>query len=102
MKGTILGPDGAPLAGARAESLQDYYRFWNHQPLPTNEFLVEGIGPGESRRLLFAHEEKMNQPNDVAIAPNGTVPGSWLVVIDPSGPGINQGPATDHTTVVAP
>jgi hypothetical protein len=37
-----------------------------------------------------------------AIMPNGTTQGSWLVVIDPAGPGINQGPATDHTTVVAP
>jgi hypothetical protein len=37
-----------------------------------------------------------------AIMPNGTAPGSWLVVIDPAGPGINQGPAIDHTTVVAP
>jgi len=37
-----------------------------------------------------------------AIEPNGTTQGSWLVVIDPAGPGINQGPVTDHTTVVAP
>jgi hypothetical protein len=37
-----------------------------------------------------------------AIVPDGAVQGSWLVVIDPAGPGINQGPATDHTTVVAP
>jgi hypothetical protein len=56
--GKVVDPDGAPLAGCRIEGLQDYYRMWSYQPLPTAEFLVEGLGPRDTRDLLIYHEGK--------------------------------------------
>ncbi len=58
VKGTVVDPDGKPLAGTRIEGLQDYYRFWSYEPLPSAEFTVEGIGPEDERDLLVMHAEK--------------------------------------------
>lgn len=57
VKGKVVGPDGEPLAGARIEGLQES-RIWSDEPLPSAEFLVEGIGRGASRDLLVYHEAK--------------------------------------------
>ncbi len=58
VKGKVVGPDGEPLAGTRIEGLQDHFRIWSHEPLPTAEFVVEGIGPVATRDLLVSHEGK--------------------------------------------
>ena len=87
--GTVLGPDGKPLAGAIANSLTGDDGFWNPQPLKTAEFRVLALKPGQSRRLLFAHTEKRlagsllvrgdeKDPLTVKLEPWGTLTG-WLV-----------------------
>jgi protocatechuate 3,4-dioxygenase beta subunit len=84
--GTIVGPDGAPLAGARIEGLQDHFRIWSREPLPTAEFLVEGLGPDAARDLVVYHDEKklagayrieagQMGPITVKLEPCGTVTG---------------------------
>jgi RNA polymerase sigma factor (sigma-70 family) len=60
LTGTVLGPDGQPLAGARAFGLHSYAfsSYWSREPLPTAEFTAYGLGEGRPRRLLFLHEGK--------------------------------------------
>ena len=58
VKGTILGPDGERLAGARINGLMDYFRVWERDPLPTAEFEVLSLGSDDTRGLLFYHEGK--------------------------------------------
>jgi RNA polymerase sigma factor (sigma-70 family) len=55
--GTVLGPDGKPLAGARACGLLSYaYTYWDYEPLKSAEFQVFGLSPDRPRTLLFLHE----------------------------------------------
>jgi RNA polymerase sigma factor (sigma-70 family) len=58
--GTVLGPDGKPLAGAQALGLTAYgtARNWTRQPLPTADFTVYGLDDGAGRDVLFVHPEK--------------------------------------------
>jgi beta-lactamase regulating signal transducer with metallopeptidase domain len=56
--GTVIDPDGKPLAGTRIEGLQDYFRQWSYQPLASGEFTIEGLGPEGERELLVLHTEK--------------------------------------------
>jgi protocatechuate 3,4-dioxygenase beta subunit len=54
LQGSVVGPDGKPLTGARA---------WNALPeqlvtLETDAFTVGGLEPRRSRTLLFIHDEK--------------------------------------------
>jgi protocatechuate 3,4-dioxygenase beta subunit len=54
LQGSVVGPDGKPLTGARA---------WNALPeqletLETDAFTVRGLEPKRSRTLLFIHDEK--------------------------------------------
>ncbi|MDR3620620.1 MAG: M56 family metallopeptidase [Paludisphaera borealis] len=58
VKGRVVDANGEPMAGARIEGLQDHFRTWSHEPMPSAEFLVEGIGEGASRDLLVYHEGK--------------------------------------------
>jgi RNA polymerase sigma factor (sigma-70 family) len=53
-KGTVVGPDGQPLAGAVAVGLGSRSRGFD-EVLPTAEFTVEGFNPKEPRDLLFQH-----------------------------------------------
>jgi RNA polymerase sigma factor (sigma-70 family) len=57
LAGTVLGPDGKPLAGALASGLDEYTR-WTDEPLRTAAFTVTGLGPRQQRLLQFAHLEK--------------------------------------------
>jgi hypothetical protein len=58
LKGTLVGPDGAPVAGALMMGAQDFFQTWSHQPLPSAEFEVQALGPESKRGLLFYHEGK--------------------------------------------
>jgi hypothetical protein len=55
--GTVLGPDGHPLAGARSFSLIDRGK-WEPQGMKGAEFEVREFNPRRSRELLFQHLEK--------------------------------------------
>ncbi|WP_165230669.1 M56 family metallopeptidase [Aquisphaera insulae] len=56
VRGKVVGPDGRPVTGARVEGLQDHFRSWTPQPLPADEFVVEGIGEGSDRDVLVCHD----------------------------------------------
>jgi RNA polymerase sigma factor (sigma-70 family) len=58
-RGTVVGPDGKALAGARAYGLTAYgqSRNWAHTPLEGADFTVYGLGDGEGREVLFMHAE---------------------------------------------
>jgi RNA polymerase sigma factor (sigma-70 family) len=55
LKGTVLGPDGRPLAGAKVAGLRSPGA-WDQ--LMTAEFTAVALQPGESRLLQFFHAEK--------------------------------------------
>jgi RNA polymerase sigma factor (sigma-70 family) len=55
--GTVLGPDGKPLAGARSFGLNSRGG-WNRDPLKTAEFTVQAFNPRRPRELLFQHPDK--------------------------------------------
>jgi RNA polymerase sigma factor (sigma-70 family) len=57
LKGTVLGPDGKPLAGARVAGLRPL-GYWEAQPLKEAEFTLRGLSAGERRRLQMVHEGK--------------------------------------------
>jgi RNA polymerase sigma factor (sigma-70 family) len=54
--GTVLGPDGKPLAGARGFGLHS--RGWYREALKTAEFTVLAFNPRGPRDVLFQHTEK--------------------------------------------
>jgi hypothetical protein len=56
LRGTVIGPDGKPLAGARVRGLRPM-PYWN-EPLKTAEFTILALGPGETRTLEMVQEEK--------------------------------------------
>src|SRR5207302_11354161 len=58
VKGTLLGPDGQPLAGALAVGLRhDWFPGADHR-LRTASFTALGVDPARPRLLCFAHPEK--------------------------------------------
>src|SRR5262249_20657900 len=59
-RGTVVGPDGKPLAGAQAFGLTAYgqSRNWTRAPLPAADFTVYGVDDGQGRGVLFSHPEK--------------------------------------------
>jgi RNA polymerase sigma factor (sigma-70 family) len=58
--GTVVGPDGKPLPGAKALGLTAYntHRNWTRAPLKTAEFTVWGLGPADEREVEFVQEAK--------------------------------------------
>jgi 5-hydroxyisourate hydrolase-like protein (transthyretin family) len=59
VKGTVLGPDDRPLAGARICGVKSYaFTYWEGEPLATAEFTALGVLPTRPRRMLFLHEGK--------------------------------------------
>jgi RNA polymerase sigma factor (sigma-70 family) len=54
--GTVLGPDGRPLAGARACGLSGWGR-WQREGMTTPEFTVREYNPRRPRPVLFRHPE---------------------------------------------
>ncbi len=57
LSGTVLDPDGKPLAGARVSGLKDMV-YWDDQPLPGADFTLRGLGTGQARLVEFVHEGK--------------------------------------------
>jgi RNA polymerase sigma factor (sigma-70 family) len=99
LKGTVLGPDGKPLAGALGSGLDSYGSSWGHEPLKTAEFTVLGLGPDETRLLQFFHKEKQlsgsvvikagqKEAPTVKLGPSGTLTGRLLT---PEGKPANDG-----------
>jgi hypothetical protein len=54
--GTVLGPDGNPLAGAQAFGILS--RGWNFEAMKTAEFAVQAFNPRRPRDVFFRHREK--------------------------------------------
>jgi hypothetical protein len=57
LQGTVLGPGGKPLPGARLSGLKSM-GYWDHEPLMQAEFAISSRGPDETRLLQMIHEEK--------------------------------------------
>jgi hypothetical protein len=117
-RGTVVGPDGKPLAGARALGLNGFGALfnWARIPLQVADFAVYGLGDGEGREVRFMHAEKKlagvlrvrgddRGPFIVKLEPWGAVKGQLvsakgkpqaglLLRIDPSLPG--SGKQTDR------
>ena len=85
VKGRVLDPEGRPLAGAEPSGLADWWGAWT-KPLPTAEFEVTGLAPGDVRQLAFLHRErrlsgsvilhgKVQGPVEIKLQPWGTVTG---------------------------
>jgi RNA polymerase sigma factor (sigma-70 family) len=55
--GTVLGPGGKPLAGARVSGVNSY-GYWEHEPLKTAEFTLTGLEAGQPRLVQVAHLDK--------------------------------------------
>lgn len=83
--GTIVGPDGKPVAGVRAYGLTRDHG-WERAPLQTAEFAVRSFNPRKPREILFRHVEKglvgvleapkdAGQPVTVQLKPGATVAG---------------------------
>jgi hypothetical protein len=60
LTGTVVGPDGQPLAGARAAGLGAVPKFFDPSEgkLASPAFTVSGLGAKKSRSVLFIHPEK--------------------------------------------
>jgi RNA polymerase sigma factor (sigma-70 family) len=57
--GTLVGPDGQPVAGTRAAGLRSIPRFFfPPEKLEAAGFTVGGLSPEQPRPLLFVHPEK--------------------------------------------
>jgi hypothetical protein len=98
LTGTVLGPDGKPLAGAHAYGVRYPWAWvtsstrensYSPKPLPTASFTVTMVEPGNRRSLIFVHGEKHlagmlvlqgkeNGPLTVRLGPAGTVTGQLI------------------------
>jgi RNA polymerase sigma factor (sigma-70 family) len=57
LSGTVLGPDGKPLAGARLCGLRGFCSpYWERTPQPTAQFTAYGFKEGRLRNVLAVHE----------------------------------------------
>jgi RNA polymerase sigma factor (sigma-70 family) len=56
--GTVLGPDGQPLAGARGYGLTARLPPWSPEGMKTATFTVRAFNPRRPRDLLVQHREK--------------------------------------------
>ena len=85
VRGRVLDPEGRPLAGAEPRGLADWWGAWT-KPMPTAEFEVTGLAPGDVRQLAFLHRErrlsgsvilhgKVQGPVEIKLQPWGTVSG---------------------------
>jgi hypothetical protein len=79
--GTVLGPDGKPLAGARRLTGM---RWWDVEGMKTAEFAVQGLDPRRPREILLQHPGKgligVAQPpkNKGGAVTVQMQPGAWL------------------------
>jgi RNA polymerase sigma factor (sigma-70 family) len=89
--GSVLDPDGKPLAGASVAGLTDVWQ--KRQTLPAATFTATALNPQHPRTLIFYHEERKlaahvvlrgdeKEPVSVRLQPVGTLTGR---VVDPEG-----------------
>jgi hypothetical protein len=78
--GTVLDPDGKPLAGAQISGAE-IRGFWNE--LKTDEFTVQHMTAGETRRLNFFHAARNLSGTFEVNADNLDVP--LVVTLQPAG-----------------
>jgi RNA polymerase sigma factor (sigma-70 family) len=90
LTGTVLDPDGKPLAGALAAGLDGLGSgSWGYVPLKTAKFTVLGLEPSETRLLQFFHKEKQlsgsvvikadeKKEPTVKLGPSGTLTGKLI------------------------
>jgi RNA polymerase sigma factor (sigma-70 family) len=83
--GTVVGPDGKPLAGAKVLGLTAYntHRNWTRAPLKTAEFTVWGLGPTDEREVVFVHEGKQLTGT---LRVRGDAKGPLIVKLGPKAP----------------
>jgi RNA polymerase sigma factor (sigma-70 family) len=84
--GTVVDPEGKPLAGAMVQGLQDL--FSTLQRLETASFTAIAVNPAHPRKIVFAHPEKKlvgkvvvgkdEKAPTVRLEPWGTVTGQIL------------------------
>jgi RNA polymerase sigma factor (sigma-70 family) len=59
LSGTVVGPDGKPLPGARLAGVTGFsISSWEHTTQSTGQFTVYAVKAGQKRSLLALHEEK--------------------------------------------
>ncbi len=56
LKGTVVGPNGEPLAGVTVFGLS--FHSFSDETLKSAHFTVGGLNPRRTRKLLFFHQEK--------------------------------------------
>jgi hypothetical protein len=56
--GTVLGPDGKPLAGAHAFGLSERHPTWDFAKMNSADFTVRGFNPRRPRAMIFLYPEK--------------------------------------------
>jgi RNA polymerase sigma factor (sigma-70 family) len=99
--GTVVGPDGKPLAGTKAFGLTAYgsSRNWTRAPLKGPEFTVYGLDTTDEREVVFVHESKhligvmrvrgdSKKPIVVKLEPWGTVTGRLVTAEGAARPGV--------------
>jgi RNA polymerase sigma factor (sigma-70 family) len=88
LKGTVLGSDGKPLAGARISGLKDM-GYWEKNTGP--DFTVESLQPNKPRVLQFVHDGRKlagmvvlqgdeNEPLTVRLEPSGALTGRLVTL----------------------
>jgi hypothetical protein len=89
LSGTVVGPDGQPVAGCMAIDLSPHTMSINIVKLTSSEFAARGLDPKRPRPLVFRHDEKKltavvvargdeRSPLTVRLQPAGTVTGRLL------------------------
>src|SRR5262249_7097876 len=57
--GTVLGPDGQPLAGTWGIGLDSWGRLWDDlEPMKTARFTIHRFNPNQPREVLLQHPGK--------------------------------------------
>ncbi len=81
LPGTILDPEGKPLAGVRVHNLNPRH-FWSARPLETPSFTLTAVDPQGRRTLVFLHEDKRLAK---VIELQGAGPNPLMVRLEPAG-----------------
>jgi RNA polymerase sigma factor (sigma-70 family) len=82
--GTVVGPDGQPLAGAHAAGIKGTPSFFDREAgkLDAATFTVSGLHPKRSRSLVVVHPEK-KLARSLTVGPDE--PGPLTVRLEPTG-----------------
>jgi RNA polymerase sigma factor (sigma-70 family) len=101
LTGTVLGPDGKPLAGARVGGLRPQ-NYWEPEPLKSAEFTIPNMGDDESRLVQVLHDGQhlagslvvrgnTTEPVRVQLQPWGSVSGRLVMPDGGSPAGVEVG-----------